>query len=87
MFVNVSPSFGLETDCRVPQEGRVPDGVVSPSSGPDMQMLVVRCSASPGFGRLRQFNSFVQQFSWHTVFADIGDRSVLRASSIMQSPA
>ena len=62
MFVDVSPSFGLET------EGRVPDGVVSPSSGPDMQGLLYVPLVSDRFG---QFNSFVQQSNRHTRVAGL----------------
>ena len=62
MFVDVSPSSGLET------EGRVPDGVVSPSSGPDMQGLLYVPLVSD---RFRQFNSFVQQSNRHTRVAGL----------------
>ena len=54
---DVSPSFELETEGRVPEEGRLPDGVVSPSSGPDMQGLL-RHSAS--FGWLSTVGSLIR---------------------------
>ena len=73
MFVDVSPSFGLDTAGRVPEseEGRVPDGVVSPSSGPDLQGLLYVTLPPLVSALFRQFNSFVQQTNRHTRVADL----------------
>jgi len=56
-----SKVFSQKAECQ--REGRVPDGVVSPSSGPDMQGSLY--SASFGFGCLSTANLFVQQNNLH----------------------
>ena len=60
MFVDVPPSFGLET------AGRVPDGIVAPSSGPDLPGLLYGTLPPLVLAGFRQFNSLVQRIHGNT---------------------